>query len=141
MAAEIFTDAWAREWSDKINLNAEYRKAAARWEGAIGLVMTVDPEMGISGERIVVADLWHGSSRGAKALSTTETDEPSYLIKGTPAVWKNVLNGDTDPIVGLMSGKLKLARGGLFALLPYARAAKELVVSARAVDTSYPAGW
>jgi putative sterol carrier protein len=40
-----------------------------------------------------------------------------------------------------MGGKLKLAKGSLFALLPYAKAAKELVQSAIAVDTSYPHGW
>ena len=40
-----------------------------------------------------------------------------------------------------MGGKLKLAKGGLFALLPYAKAAKELVRSAIAVDTSFPQGW
>jgi hypothetical protein len=40
-----------------------------------------------------------------------------------------------------MGGKLKLAKGSLFALLPYAKAAKELVRSAIDVDTSYPDGW
>ena len=38
MAAEIFTDDWARAWSDKINANAAYKKAAAKWEGAIAMV-------------------------------------------------------------------------------------------------------
>jgi len=52
-----------------------------------------------------------------------------------------VLAGKTDPIVGLMGGKLKLAKGSLFALLPYAKAAKELVRSAISVDTSFPDGW
>jgi putative sterol carrier protein len=68
-------------------------------------------------------------------------DEAPYLISATPATWKSVLGGKTDPIVGLMGGKLKLAKGSLFALLPYAKAAKELVRSARDVSTSYPDGW
>ena len=63
------------------------------------------------------------------------------MIQAVPAVWKNVLAGKTDPIVGLMGGKLKLAKGSLFALLPYAKAAKELVASAIRVDTSFPEGW
>ena len=61
--------------------------------------------------------------------------------KAEPVAWKSVLGGKTDPIVGLMGGKLKLAKGSLFALLPYAKAAKELVKSAIDVDTSFPDGW
>jgi len=141
MAAEIFTDEWAREWGDKINGNADYKKAATKWEGAIAMVMTPDGDMGIPEERIVVADLWHGDCRGANAATSDELDQAPYLIKATPANWKSVLSGKTDPIVGLMGGKLKLAKGSLFALLPYAKAAKELVNSAIAVDTSYPDGW
>jgi putative sterol carrier protein len=141
MAAEIFTDDWAQSWSDQINANANYKQAAAKWEGAIAMVMTPDGDMGIPEERIVVADLWHGDCRGAQAVASNQLDEVPYLIKATPANWKSVLSGKTDPIVGLMGGKLKLAKGSLFALLPYAKAAKELVNSAMAVDTSFPEGW
>jgi putative sterol carrier protein len=141
MAAEIFTDEWARHWADKINDNADYRKAAEKWEGAIALVMSADADMGIPEDRIVIADLWHGSCRGAKVGDTAQLDDVPYLIKSDPAAWKGVLAGKTDPIVGLMAGKLKLAKGSLFALLPYAKAAKELVRSAIEVETSFPDGW
>jgi putative sterol carrier protein len=141
MAAEIFTENWASLWSNSINANEDYKKAAAKWEGAIGLVMTPDPAMGIEEERIVIADLWHGDCRGAKVATADKLGDTPYLISAEPAAWKSVLAGKTDPIVGLMGGKLKLAKGGLFALLPYAKAAKELVRSAIAVDTSFPQGW
>ena len=141
MAAEIFTDDWAQLWNDSINANREYKKAAERWEGAIAMIMTADPEMGIPEDRIVIADLWHGDCRGAKAAASGELEDTPYLIMAEPTAWKSVLAGRTDPIVGLMGGKLKLAKGSLFALLPYARAAKELVRSAIAVETTFPDGW
>jgi putative sterol carrier protein len=141
MAAEIFTDEWAAEWHEQINANEDYRTAAARWEGAICLVMSADEDMGIPEDRAVVADLWHGDSRGAKVAGPAERDEAPYVIRASPEVWQRVLEGDVDPIVGLMGGKLKLAKGKLFSLVPYAKAAKELVVSAGRVDTSYPDGW
>jgi putative sterol carrier protein len=124
MAAEIFTEKWAKAWGKGVNENAAYRKAAANWEGAIALVMTQDASRGITTERSVIADLWHGDCRGAKA----ET-------------WKSVLSGEVDPIFGLLRGKLKLAKGSIFSLVPYAVAAKELVNSAAGVDTSFPKGW
>jgi len=141
MSAEIFTQEWAVLWSECINQSEAYRKAAATWEGAIALIMSVDESMGIPTERFVVADLWHGESRGATALERQLCDDAPYAITATPANWKNVLKGKTDPIVGLTVGKLKLTRGGLFALLPYAKAAKELVGAAMQVDTSFPPGW
>jgi putative sterol carrier protein len=141
MPAEIFTADWAVLWGDAINANPDYKKAATRWEGAIGLIMTTDGDMGIPEERIVIADLWHGDCRKAWAATEAELEATPYLIKANPTIWKSVLAGKTDPIVGLMGGKLKLAKGSLFALLPYAKAAKELVGSAIAVDTTYPKGW
>jgi putative sterol carrier protein len=141
MGAEIFTGEWAELWSQKINDNEAYRAAAAKWEGAVALIMTPDETMGIPAERFVVADLWHGESRGASSGVQADLDEAPYKIQADPAAWKKVLAGETDPIVGLTVGKLKLVKGGMFALLPYARAAKELVVSAIAVDTEFPEGW
>jgi putative sterol carrier protein len=141
MAAEIFTNDWAQLWNDSINANEDYKKAATKWEGAIAMVMTPDPAMGVPEERIVIADLWHGDCRNAKAAEAADLEDTPYLIKAEPSAWKSVLAGKTDPIVGLMGGKLKLAKGSLFALLPYAKAAKELVRSAIDVDTSFPDGW
>ena len=141
MAAEIFTEEWAGLWHGAINDNEAYKKAAAKWEGAIGMVMDADPSMGIEEKRVVVADLWHGDSRSAYAIEESALDDVPYVIKATPEIWKRVLGGKLDPIVALMSKKLKLAKGGLFALLPYAKAAKELVNSAIAVDTTFPEGW
>jgi len=141
MAAEIFTDDWAGLWNDSINSNADYKKAAEKWEGAIAMLMTADAAMGIPEDRIVIADLWHGDCRGARTAEASELEDTPYLITAEPVAWKSVLAGKTDPIVGLMGGKLKLAKGSLFALLPYAKAAKELVRSAINVDTSFPDGW
>ncbi len=141
MAAEIFTNDWAQLWAEQINTNEGYRKAAEKWEGAIGLVMTADPDMGIPEERAVIADLWHGECRSARAGGDTDLEDAPYLIRSTPTIWNKVLAGKTDPIVGLMGKKLELAKGSLFALLPYAKAAKELVNSAIAVDTTFPEGW
>ena len=141
MAEEIFTDAWAQQWNDSINHNENYKKAATKWEGAIAMQMMPDADMGIPEERIVIADLWHGDCRGARVATVADLEDAPYVIKATPPAWKSVLSGKTDPIVGLMGGKLKLAKGSLFALLPFAKAAKELVQSAINVDTEFPEGW
>jgi putative sterol carrier protein len=141
MAAEIFTKEWAELWGEQINQNQAYREAAAKWEGAIALIMSPDEDMGIPAERYVVADLWHGECRGTTAGVEDDLKEAPYKIRARPKAWKSVLAGKTDPIVGLTLGKLKLAQGSMMSLLPYAKAAKELVASAIAVDTTFPEGW
>ena len=80
MAAEIFSDDWATLWNDSINGNADYKKAATKWEGAIAMLMTADPAMGISEDRIVIADLWHGDCRGAKTAGRSELEDTPYVI-------------------------------------------------------------
>ncbi|MGE5235172.1 MAG: SCP2 sterol-binding domain-containing protein [Acidobacteriota bacterium] len=141
MAAEIFSDKWAKAWGKKINDNEKYRRAAANWEGAMVLVMGADASFGIEAERAVIADLWHGQCRGAHAAKEEDFKEAPYVIKGTPATWKEVLAGNIDPIFGLLRGKLKLSKGSVFSLVPYAVAAKELVESARTVETTFPKEW
>ncbi len=136
--AEIFTQEWAEAWCRAINDNAAYREAASTWEGAVGLVLAAEPGAGVAEERAVVADLWHGECRGAKAVGGGDLDDVPYVIRASLAVWRDVLEGRTDPIVGLMGGKLKLQKGSLFKLLPYARAAKEMVASAQRVETEFP---
>ncbi len=135
---EIFTDEWATEWCQQINANENYKEAAKKWEGPVGLLMLADASQGIESDRAVVADLWHGECRGATARDDGGVDDAAYVIAASVDMWRSVLDGSTDPIVGLMGGKLKLQKGSLFKLLPYARAAKEMVASAQAVETVFP---
>ena len=135
---EIFTQEWAEAWCRAINENPDYREAARTWEGEVALVLSADAGAGVAEDRVVIADLWHGECRGARAAGTSDLEPVPFVIRAGLAVWRDVLEGRTDPIVGLMGGKLKLEKGSLFKLLPYARAAKEMVASAQAVDTQFP---
>ncbi len=140
-AQEIFSDGWARVWGAEVNDNADYRRAAANWEGAVALRMTADPEMGIDEDRAVIADLWHGECRGAGSADDEALAGAPFVIRGAPATWRAILAGDLDPLLAIMRGKLKLEKGRLFSLLPYAVAARELVESARKVATRVPSAW
>ena len=144
MAAEVFTGAWAEAWCEQINESDAYREAAADWEGEIVLRVTADPAFGLPEPRAVRVDLWHGECRGASATAADgpadEHDAP-YVLEADPYSWKRVLDGELDPIAGLMRGKLKLRRGSVVELARYVKAAKELVRAAGRVEASYPEGW
>jgi ribonucleoside-diphosphate reductase beta chain len=60
-------------------------------------------------------------------------------VIGAPRdTWRSVLEGGVDPILGLLQGKLKLERGNLLKLVPYARAAKVLLSAAGRVPGVSP---
>lgn len=141
MAHEIFTGDWARAWCEELAASEAYAEAAEDWEGALVLRVRADASYGIEEPRSVWVDLHHGACRGARSADEEDVDEVPYLIEADPYSWKRVLDGDLDPISGLMRGKLKLERGSVVELARYVKAARELVRAAGRVDTSYPEGW
>lgn len=131
---ELFSAPWADAYRDAVNANEAYRKAASDWEGPIALHLGKDPAHGVDADRAVLLDLWHGECRGAKAVTAEEAEaEADYVIRGDRATWMRILDGDLNPLKALMFGRLKLTKGRLRDLLPYTRAAKELVESAQDV--------
>lgn len=141
MAAEVFTGDWARAWCEEINASDAYRDAARTWEGAVVLQVRRDPSQGVEQDRAIYADLWHGECRGARVATADDLSNAPYLIQSDPDTWNQVLDGDLDPMLGLMRGKLKLVKGNLTQLARYVLAAKELVACASRIETSFPEDW
>lgn len=131
-----FSQSWAEAWAAELNASPAYRSAAESWEGAVALVLE-DPTPADS--RAMVLDLWHGVCRSA---GTTDPDaareKAAYVFQADRAAWRHVLCEGGSPVVALMSGKIRLAKGSLVALLPYASAAKELLGLAARVPTAFP---
>ncbi len=136
MALEAFSQQWAEAWAAELNASAAYQTAAAKWEGAVALVLA-DPDPAV--RRAVLLDLWHGACRSA---GTADPDaavfQAAYVFQGEPAAWRHVLVEGGSPVMALMTGKIRLAKGSLTALLPYASAAKELLELAGRVPTVFP---
>jgi putative sterol carrier protein len=133
-APEIFSDDWARACARVLNDGAGYRAAAATWEAVIVLTMTeVAPD---GGERRVMLDLFQGACRVARAGNAEDETEARYVMSGTELAWRQVLTGTVPPLMAIMTGKIRLAKGNLMELLPYVNAAKELVLAAALVPTT-----
>ncbi len=140
-APEIFTLAWARAFCQALDANARYRRVARTWEGALVLVMEADPDHGIPTPRAVHLDLAQGHCHAAWAGVPEQAPPAAYRLRATPRVWKAILTGDLPPIAALLRGQLHLEQGNTLALLPYVRAAQELVATAARLPTTFPPGW
>lgn len=140
MPSEAFSEEWAREWGRVLNDRPSYREAAASWEGSVAVVMTQDSSAR-SPERAVFLDLWHGHCRVARAASAADLQTAQFILSATAANWRELFAGRLAPLMGVMSGKIRLARGSMAALVPYAGAARELMAVAMSMETIFPDGW
>ncbi|HEU0013908.1 MAG TPA: SCP2 sterol-binding domain-containing protein [Longimicrobium sp.] len=135
---EVFSEEWCIACCERLNQRESYRLAARGWEGAAVLVMAADPAHGISHDRAVWLDVHHGVCRGTRVATAQDLASAQYVFRADAAQWKRLLSGDLDPVGAVMQGKLKLARGNLFALARYAAAAREMVLAAGEVGGTFP---
>ena len=136
MAFEAFSQSWAEAWAGELNASPAYRTAAEGWEGAVALILD-DPDP--AARRAVVLDLWHGACRSAGTADLEAARKAAaYVFQGGRAAWRHVLCDGGSPVIAILSGKIRLAKGSLAALLPYASAAKELLEVAGRVPTAFP---
>jgi hypothetical protein len=80
-------------------------------------------------------DLWHGECRGGGVVAADRA--PPRAVSDAYSRWREVLEGDLDPIRG-MSGQAP--RAGRPARQSYVSAANELVHLTGTVDTEFPDG-
>jgi len=137
VALEAFSPEWAQAWARVLNQSDEYRSAAAAWEGAVGLLLD-DGEP--AGRRAVVLDLWHGACRSAQVADPDNLESATFVFRGNRAAWRHILAEGGSPVMALLSGRIRLAKGELTALLPYAHAARELLGLAGSVPTRFCEG-
>jgi ribonucleoside-diphosphate reductase beta chain len=126
---QIFTDPWARAWGERLNESEAYREAAENWEGAVLL----EDSLAVDGLRAVFLDLRHGACLEARAARAGDGERARYVLTATEADWLRVLDG-MSPISAILRGKLKLSKGSLASLMPFTRAASELVEAARRIE-------
>ena len=128
---------WLEAYVARINQSAEYREAAATWEGDISYVFEAEPDKNVPTDTWAWLDLWHGECRQAKyGVMPEDGQKAKFIIRAPYTRWKEVIMRDLDPIKGMMQGKLKL-KGDLPTIVRYVKAANELVNLAASVQTEF----
>jgi putative sterol carrier protein len=138
MALDVFSDAWAGAWAKELNASDAFRAAALQWESAFVLVMQPDPDAGVCEARAVFVDLAHGECRAGRAATEQDLAGATYVLRASPAVWREVLAGDLEPVGAMMAGLMDLSRGSLVGLAPWVGAAQELLSAACRVQGVFP---
>ncbi len=138
MAYDVFTDVWAKAWCEKINNNESYKDNAQDWEWPLVLKMSGEPGTDLPEDRAVYVDLKNGECLAGRAATEEDLAKAPYIVTANAKTWQKVLHGETDLLSGIMWGKIKLEKGNLGSIAQYVSAAKQLVVSATKVETTFP---
>lgn len=133
-----FTQPWADAFHAAINADADYRRAAAGWKWPVTLVLDpARPEAGYPESVGVELDLDRGVCHGARLVPGAAARSDIVLAADYPT-WKEVVGRTLDPVVGVATGRIRLARGSLMTLMLHTGAAKALVSCAADVPTEWP---
>ena len=130
----------SQEWFDafvvEVNASEHYRDVALDWEGDIAFRIMAEPDRGVPEDLWGYLDLWHGACRAGRVIGAEDGDRAAYTIAAPFSRWKDVLQGELEPIKGMMQGKLRV-RGDLPTIVRYVKAANELVRLTGEVDTVF----
>lgn len=130
MSAVLFSQPWVDAWKEKINGSEAYAKVAREWHGGVGLVVDAEGNEPLA----ILLELDGGVCREARRVDLARVDKAEHVLRAPEPIWLTLMRDNKDPVWALMSGKLKLARGSMTALLPFTAAARELMATARDVD-------
>ena len=133
------TQEWFEALVALIGGSAEYREAAADWEGDIAFLIEAEPDRGLPEDVWGILDLWHGECRGGGLIDAGRGREAAYVLRAPYSRWREVVTGELDPIKGMMQGKLRV-QGDLPTIVRQVRAANELVELTQQIPTEFPDG-
>lgn len=134
MAIKFPSDEWAREFASQLNASKAYERSAKDWEG--DFIFTVEADDACPETTYLFIGLYHGKCTDA-AMVTSETErEAEFTIRASFTNWRKVIEGKLDPILGMMTRKLKL-KGDMMKIMRYPKAAKEMVNCVSRVPTDF----
>lgn len=130
---------WTKALKRALDNDATYREVARAWTfGAVAMIVRCDPCYGVDQDVGIVLDVHRGECRGAQFVEgVNDPENAQFVIVGTYARWREVIEGRLDPIKAMMEGKLKLTRGHLPTIIRFVEPSRMLVAAATKVPTQF----
>ena len=124
-APSLFTPDGIARWRAHLDGSAVFAEAAAGWYGALVLIASdIEPQA----HTLVQVDNGHCSE--ARIASPADLDAADFVLSATTTTWLALIAARITPTMAALTGRLHLEKGDLFALIPHAKAAAELLAAA-----------
>lgn len=134
MALKFPSDEWIEELSRQLNASESYERSAKDWEG--DFIFVVEPDEAYDDTAYLYLGLYHGKSPDAAMVESEDSREVEFVIRAPFSTWRRVIEGELDPIQGMMTRKLKL-QGNMMKIMRYPKAAQEIVACCAKVPTEW----
>jgi putative sterol carrier protein len=134
MAIRFPSDEWIKELGHLLNDSPSYERSARNWEG--DFIFVIEPDEGYPDTAYLFLGLLHGKSTAAE-ITTEDGHEVEFTIRAPFSTWRQVIEGQLEPIQGLMMRQLRL-EGNMRKILRYPRAALEIVSCCALIPTAWP---
>jgi putative sterol carrier protein len=129
---------WCGAYKEAINASPGYKVAAREWTyGAVAMVVTADPSIGLAEDMAMWLDVHQGECRGCRLVSREEAEKASFVLVAPYSRWKEVIRKELDPTKGMMQNKLKLTKGHMPTMVKFVTSNKELVDATTRVPTQF----
>lgn len=132
-------DQWIDAWQENLNESEEYTEAGSGWGVGFNgdFLFEIQPDDLYDGEPVnLFVGLEDGTCTDAYVTDDPEGEDFGFAFRGNAGDWKGMIDGDIDPMEGMMDGKFDL-EGDMQKVMQYSNAAIVMVENAAAVDTEF----
>jgi putative sterol carrier protein len=133
------SDEWIDEYQEKLNESEEYSEAGEGW--GIGFngdfIFEIQPDDTYDGDSLYLfVGVEDGSCHDAYQTDDPDDEDWGFAFRGGYADWKRLIQGEVDPVEGMMDGTFDLD-GDMQKVLQYSQAAVVMTEAAGEVDTEF----
>lgn len=128
MPNDLFTSAGVARWQRVLNASVRFADAASGWVGSLLLVEAADG----APPRQAWVRIDRGRCLEAREGNDADTAAADFVLTASADTWHSLISAAITPATAAITGRLKLTKGEIFALIPHARAAAELLAAAAA---------
>jgi len=121
----LFTPDGIARWQEHLNASSVFAEAAAGWVGTLVLIASDTEPPAHTWVRVD-----DGRCTEARTAVPADVELADFVLSATTPAWLAMIAGRSTPTMAAMTGRLHLDKGDLFALIPHAKAAAELLAAA-----------
>jgi putative sterol carrier protein len=128
--------AWIKELQRICNTDPEFKDAAGDFSGKMMFHIEADDKL--PKDVCLFIDVGEGQVKEAAEYATMkDRDDTDYIMSAKYTQWKDVINGQLEPLRAIMTRKMKLVKGSQLKILKYVKFTLKMMANSMAVDASF----
>lgn len=132
-------DGWIAEYQERLNESDAYSEAGEGWGVGFNgdFIFHIQPDDSYDGEPVYLyIAVEDGGCEAAYVTDDPDSEDWGFAFRGGATHWKRLIEGDLDPMEGMMDGSFDLD-GDMQKVMQYSRAAVVMTELASEIDTEF----